>query len=720
MADEADKPKLTQSPWPPWSAASKPAPIVDEATDLKALRTAVVDAAGVGAGLWFSYLFVLLYLLIAVGGITHHDLFLENPVKLPFVNVDLPPVGFFVLGPLLFLFAHAYVLLHFVLLSSKVGTFHTQLEAQIRQVDVRQQLRRQLPSNIFVQMLAGPREVRRGVFGAMLRLIAQISLIVGPIALLVFFQIQFLPYHPHWGIELWQRMTVVIDIALLWILWPSISRGRMASISWADLRRAIGVPVGLIRWFWALLQWTGPPDNRRWMAWKRVGPGALIAAAAMASMIPILLVFTVSTYPGEWLNEKLQLPIIGSLHRFLFAGEADEVTGRPRSWFSNVLVLTGQSFVDLDKLDKQQVSHSFRGRDLSHVVLSEADVRKSDFSGANMNEAVLVFAKLQNAHFGCARTGRGEALGCTQLKDANLLFAQLQGAQLTSSQLEGAELLAAQLQGADLVGTQFQGSDLRDAQLQGANLERAGLEGANLREAGLEGATLAEAQLQGANLERAQLQGTWFSNEVETEEGTKDIVVAQMEAASLKGVSMWRASGVSVPNTDLTDLENCDLDKKPWTDQGGGPHSFTEWRDSILEQMDRGNMEGRLSALNPSPDNKPQNVIDRQICGSVPSKDQEWDRKVAESLGNLACSSSSAPYVARGLLTNGRIESTGTQITTVAERLLKGRSDPTSCPGVTGFTDRDWAILDELVRKASEQQSKRQSKPTSKPRSAGE
>jgi len=435
-------------------------------------------------------------------------------------------------------------------------------------------------------------------------------------------------------------------------------------------------------------------------------------------MIPILLVFTVSTYPGEWLNQKLQLvPIVGSLHRLLFAGETDEVTRRPRSWFSNVLVLTGQSFVDLDKLDKQEISHSFRGRDLSHVVLSEADVRKGDFSGANMNDAELVFAKLQNAQFGCARTGLGEALGCTQLKDANLLFAQLQGAQLTSSQLEGSELLAAQLQGADLGGTQLQGADLRAAQLQGANLEGAGLEGANLQQAGLEGATLGEAQLQGANLERAQLQGAQFSHEVETEEGTKNIFVAQMEAASLKGVSMWRASSVSVPNTDLTDLEKCDLDKKPWTDQGGGPHSFTEWRDSILEQISdhRGNMEWRLSVLNPSPDNKPQNVIDREICRSVPSKGPEWDRKLAESLGNLACSSSSAPYVARGLLTNGRIESTRAHAMTIAERMQKGRPDLTACPGVAGFTDQDWAKLGELVQKASDQGNVKKSKLVPKP-----
>jgi hypothetical protein len=62
----------------------------------------MVDAATVGGGLWLSYLFVFFYLAIATGGVTHRDLFLESPVKLPFLNVDLPLIGFFVLGPLLF------------------------------------------------------------------------------------------------------------------------------------------------------------------------------------------------------------------------------------------------------------------------------------------------------------------------------------------------------------------------------------------------------------------------------------------------------------------------------------------------------------------------------------------------------------------------------------------------------------------------------------------
>ena len=194
------------------------------ATDLQALRDAVVDAASVGAGLWLSYLFVLFYFAIAAGAVTHRDLLLEDPVKLPFLNVELPLKAFFILGPLVFLIVHTYVLLHFVLLAGKIGAFPRELQDQVYGDDRRAQLRRQLPSNIFVQSLAGPREVREGPVGSLLWLIIGISLVAGPIALLLLFQLQFLPYHSGWTTN-WQRIAIVIDLTLLWTLWPSIARG---------------------------------------------------------------------------------------------------------------------------------------------------------------------------------------------------------------------------------------------------------------------------------------------------------------------------------------------------------------------------------------------------------------------------------------------------------------------------------------------------------------
>jgi hypothetical protein len=217
---------------PPQKA--EPAPFAAKAKDLGALRDAVVDAASVGAGLWISYLFALFYFAIAAGAVTHRDLLLESPVKLPFLNLEFPLKAFFVLGPLVFLIVHTYVLLHFVLLAGKIGAFHLELQAQISGPafapessfdNTRARLRRQLPSNIFIQSLAGPREVRTGVIGFLLRRIIEISLVVGPIGLLILFQLQFLPYHSEW-ITWWQRIIVAVDLVLLWILWPPIARGK--------------------------------------------------------------------------------------------------------------------------------------------------------------------------------------------------------------------------------------------------------------------------------------------------------------------------------------------------------------------------------------------------------------------------------------------------------------------------------------------------------------
>ncbi len=176
-----------------------------KADDLEEIKKSVEDAASVSGGLWLSYLFVLFYIAIAAGAVTHEDLLLERPVKLPFLNVELPLLAFFALAPFIVLIIHAYALMHFIMLGKKASRFHNELRRQFpdggtdtqksgaapdgAQKDIRDKLRRLLPSNIFVQILAGPPELRRGIFGAMLKVIALMTLIVFPILLLLLLQI---------------------------------------------------------------------------------------------------------------------------------------------------------------------------------------------------------------------------------------------------------------------------------------------------------------------------------------------------------------------------------------------------------------------------------------------------------------------------------------------------------------------------------------------------
>ena len=124
-------------------------------------------SASVSGVLGLSYLFVLSYIAIAAAAVTHEDLLLERAVKLPFLNVELPLKAFFALAPFVVLIIHAYALMHFVMLGKKASRFHNELRRQFpdsktetqksgaapdgAHKEIRDKLRRLLPSNIFVK-----------------------------------------------------------------------------------------------------------------------------------------------------------------------------------------------------------------------------------------------------------------------------------------------------------------------------------------------------------------------------------------------------------------------------------------------------------------------------------------------------------------------------------------------------------------------------------------
>jgi uncharacterized protein YjbI with pentapeptide repeats len=706
-----------------------------KAKDLATLREAVVDAAGVGAGLWLSYLFLFFYLFIAVAAVTHRDLLFENPVKLPFLNVELPLLGFFVLGPLLFLILQAYVLLHFAMFAGKVGVFDAELRAQVKDDDTRARLRRQLPSNIFVQYLAGPNEVRTGVMGFMLRLIALISLVLFPIALLVFFQLQFLPYH-NAPITWWHRIAVLLGILLLWVLWPSIARGQTTWISWRDFRR---------------------PQ---------------IMVLLLASLVPLLLVFTIATFPGEWLDSNLpSLPLVPtkslewtSLHGLLVAGDVDLVARKPTSLWSNRLVVPGVDVVDHAKFDSEEKiaalpeTLSLRGRHLEGAVLIGSGLRKADFTAAQLQGAVLVLADLRAAVFGCELRKivvahkdcaqlQGAFLSLAQLQNAslrgaelqraNLEGAQLQGASLDDAHLEGANLewaqlqraslLRAKLQGADLMWADLGGADLRSANLQGAaligaplhganlsgadlpdaNLVAADLRGANFRWASLQGAALIGAQLQGASLKEAYLQGANL-------EGAH-LQGASLEGAQLQGASLKRArlQGASLKGAQLygADLTGAEVWLAPFPagleTQSPVPLGVANLKMSPLTTQDKIDLAGQLQAdiaddelqkalldrLNPILQDKPETWEDEDNWSRYVEQAKEPPPdEIAQVLADMACGDE---LIATAMSARAIALSYDDSKRHYAKPLAKALLSET-CRGAKALTDKRRAKLQEL------------------------
>jgi uncharacterized protein YjbI with pentapeptide repeats len=524
------------APDPPATAlgpvATAPDPtgkLVEKACDLDRLQKSVEDAAAVGAGLWLSYLFAFYYIGIAVGAVTHSDLLLENTVKLPLLGVELPLIAFFVLAPIVFIVSHAYTLVHFVMLGAKVGVFDAELNKQLGDAPyAREGLRRQLPSNIFVQFLAGPKDIREGVLGLILKAIAWSSLVLGPVLLLLLIQVQFLPYHLEW-VTWVQRFAVFTDVILLLALWPAVLESR-SEIAWPQI-------------------------------WRH-------KVFTLSSLVPIWLAFTTATFPGElidkWIGPWEIIPQnrvtawLGqdgwtSIHNLVFHGQVDQINKRRKSYFSDTLViadfraLEAAKIADPKKLDIVNQTLNLRGLNLKGAVFLDADFRKVDLSEAQLQGASLAGAQLQGAN-----------LHGAQLQGATLDWASLQGADLNYAKLQGAKLDSANLQGAALSAAELQGASLKDVKLQGASLKDAKLQGADFKSSTLDGANMGGAEVWRANLDPASATAV-------SKDGMKDSPISKDEFAELQAITKEKPEGEERKNAlkyiEKKYIENLNPDK---------------------------------------------------------------------------------------------------------------------------------------------------------------
>ncbi|MGA2494985.1 MAG: pentapeptide repeat-containing protein [Roseiarcus sp.] len=428
-------------------------PLAENSKQFEAARKGLEDAAVASGGLWVSYLFVAFYLAIAAGAVTHLDLFLENPVRLPFLNIELPLLAFFSLAPILFLIIHVYALAHFVILSERANNYNAALRALLgvaqdhasEALAAGDAMRRQLPSNVIVQFLAGPQYSRNGAFGLLLGAIAWITLVVAPIGLFLLLQVQFLPFHD--ALITWvQRGALAFDVLLSIWLWRKILSAR---------ERA--------------------SPQRSWVS--RLATAFAIVAIIAAIAIAVLSC-TLVTFPGEW--QETALPSLEifpalhgdstdggevervSLHEWLFNSPVDKFTRRRKLPLSSTLVLTaanvyeGMKVDDPKKTEWRKFVFSARGRNLNGAVFELASLPKVDFAGAQLQGVSFNEAQLQGSSFDAA-----------QLQDSSFRFASLEGTSFESADLEYADFSFAVLPGASLILAQLQGADLEYASLQG-------------------------------------------------------------------------------------------------------------------------------------------------------------------------------------------------------------------------------------------------------------
>src|SRR6266480_3818285 len=96
--------------------------------DVGALERSVNDSAGRVSAIWLSFVAFSAYLAAAASTISHRQIFLEEPIKLPTINIDLPLVASAILLPLLFVIYHVFLLLQVVLLARTADAYNVAIE----------------------------------------------------------------------------------------------------------------------------------------------------------------------------------------------------------------------------------------------------------------------------------------------------------------------------------------------------------------------------------------------------------------------------------------------------------------------------------------------------------------------------------------------------------------------------------------------------------------
>ncbi len=477
-------------------------------TDVEELERAVNDSAGRVSTIWISYLIFGLYLIVAAVGATQRQLFLGAPIKLPVLNIDLPLVGFFFLAPILFVILHVYVLTQIVVLARTAAAYNAEAKKAGNNDVERARLRRQRITNtVFAQIFSGEPGERRDLLGPILRATAFLTLALGPLLVILAFEIKFLSYHSYF-VTWSHRVLLATDLLAILLLWTS-SADLLPEISWRRLkarRAAAGAALGLL--IAACLVPTFPGEFQA--AWARtiVDPDANTPQPAMCRTSFFLRMFQPSI-------DRLVLPV------GYFVDE------------ENVSKIEGALSRKGIRPFGAKRTRDFRSRNLTCGDFQYADLRLADFRGADLTGAKFAGAALEGAIFQDARLPRADLYGA-ELQSTNFLSANLEGANLDESQFQGASLFQASLKGASLDGADLRGTELTEANLQGATLSRANLQGALLANAKLQGATISDLNLSGAVLDRTFIQGATFTND-------------NLKLALFYRPKLWRAS-----------IDNCD------------------------------------------------------------------------------------------------------------------------------------------------------------------
>jgi len=482
------------------------------------LLGSVNDAANAVSTRFVTFISVGAYVAVTVASTTHEMLLrASNLVTLPLLNAQIPiigPFGFYTIAPWLIVLLHSDLLLQLSILGNELARFDQEVN---RVAEPHRTLLRQRVANFYyVLYLTGGAPSR--FLHLLSAFITWMTAVMIPLALLLFIQIRFLPFHSPFDTWL-HRAAVATDTALILFillprLWPRLRAGAKASGWQAVFRRAVSVPIFIVlacatTLFASLFVATIPDGPQRAFSWfaqnMELRERVLTANALSPQDINALR----DASDPEQLREVLAkvMPFQALQGRdFRYADLYNAVL--PRLDLRAVRTGEGQEGEPLPA-DCEARRGCEDPPDCEDRGLQRTQLIGANFAWASMQGAMFDEAILDDANLGWAKLQDG-SLNRAHLNRATLTSAKLQKARLESAKLCGADLSEAEMGQAGVAGAHLQGASLRGAKLESANLRGADLRGADLSEADLTEADLSGARLQGAVLRGAKTRGASF------------------------------------------------------------------------------------------------------------------------------------------------------------------------------------------------------------------
>ena len=590
--------------------------------DVEALEKSLNDSATRVSTIWVSFLLFSLYLLVAAATITHRQLFLAEPVKLPVLNIELPLVGFFFLTPILYVVFHAYVLIQVILLARTATAYNEAVDENLKVSADNSRVRQRLANTLFAQIFAGSPHERTGWLGWLLKWMAWATLAIAPILILLAFQFAFLPYHS--DLATWtHRLMILFDLIAIFTVRPTLLEGRQ-HITWSDILNLKTIIILLPTLLFSTLIVTFPGERQS--GWTRLPVNADDGSPALTECTSNSLLTL--TYFSNF--DRLYLPSVDVVddEKLAKLETATDIKEQPPYKGERIHNLTGR---DLS-------CGTFRGADLRRIDFTNAILRGSDFSEAELQGATLQGSDSLEASFSFSHL-EGANLSGGSFESADFSGARLQAVNLSYTSLQGANFFLAELQTADLYLANLQGARLVDVQFEGASLVSADLRGSSLNFSKLHGANLDGAQLQGTNLTGALLAGVSFDN-------TKKPLIT---LADFSRSYFWRAPATFCEDAQVTS-PRFDAVATVNLDPGGNEHEIVGTKENIdkfIEESLRRVPKARASALHEKLHDVLLNPVDDSIvraaqgswqsCAEKAAPPAAYEEKLVDYLVDLVC-----------------------------------------------------------------------------------